>query len=103
LAIDMEVTSWAAFACATSQAQAQGEVAPIIRTTMGIIMRPMNVFGISNLFAVSSIDSTTEQSRNSATGRSWNLVLLTIVCDKYRSNSNDQKATKASERKIKGR
>jgi hypothetical protein len=74
----------------------------LVRTTMGMIIRPMNVFGMSNLFAVSSIDSTTKQSRISATGRPLYLILLlTKVCDECRSDSNGQKATKTSERKIK--
>jgi hypothetical protein len=34
----------------------------VILTTMGRRMRPMNVFGISYRFAVSSIDATTKQN-----------------------------------------
>jgi hypothetical protein len=43
----------------SSEAQ---EVTRVILTTKGMRIRPMNAFGILNLFAVSSIESTTEQN-----------------------------------------
>jgi hypothetical protein len=61
IAIHTEVTCSAAFACATSQVKLR-EVTRVILTTIGRRMRPMNVFGIAYLFAVSSIDATTEQN-----------------------------------------
>jgi hypothetical protein len=63
----------------------------VILTTMGKRIRPMNAFGIFNLFAVSSIDATTKQIRGSVAGNSRRLI-LTVVRDKRRDNSNNQKA-----------
>jgi hypothetical protein len=58
---------------------------------MGRRIRPMNAFGILYLFAVSSIDATTKQIRGSVVGSS-HPRLLTVVRDKRRGNSNNQKA-----------
>jgi hypothetical protein len=51
----------------------------------------MNAFGILYLFAVSSIDATTKQIRESVVGRSRRII-LTPVRDKRCGNSNNQKA-----------
>src|SRR6266581_7866684 len=79
IAIRMEVTCPATFACETSQVKPQ-EVTWTILTTKGMRMRPMNAFGILNLFAVSSIESTTEQNQDLVLGESRNSI-PTIVCD----------------------
>lgn len=80
IAIRMEVTCPAIFACPTSQLKPQ-EVTRVILTTKGMRMRPMNAFGILNLFAVSSIESTTKQTQDLVIGESHNSI-LTIVRDK---------------------
>jgi hypothetical protein len=50
----------------------------------------MNAFGISNLFAVSSIDATTRQIQVSV-ARSSRQLVLTVIRDKRRDGSNNQK------------
>ena len=60
-------------------------------TTMGRRIRPMNAFDILNQFAVSSIDSTTKQIRGLVAGSS-DLLTLTVVRNKRRGSSNNQKA-----------
>lgn len=62
----------------SSEAQ---EITWVILTTNGMRIRPMNAFGILNLFAVSSIESTTEQTRDLVIGEFRNSI-LTIVRNK---------------------
>ena len=63
----------------------------IILTAMGRRIRPMNAFGILSLFAVSSIDATTEQIRGLVASCSCCLI-LTVVRNDGNDNSNNHKA-----------